>query len=187
VLKPRLGVIVACALLLAAPGTGCAQKKQPLRLVPSVDLARYAGQWYEIARLPNRFQTKCAGEVIANYSLRSDGQVTVLNRCNLANGENTQVEGRARLAGKEMPNSALKVRFAPAWLSFLPQVWGNYQVISLAPDYSHAIVGDPSRTYLWFLSRTPALDEITYAQLVSEAKAQGFNVDLLQRTRQDVR
>jgi apolipoprotein D and lipocalin family protein len=95
----------------------------------------------------------------------------------------TGVEGAARPADKGGTNSRLKVRFAPAFLSFLPFVWGDYQIIELAPDYSYALVGDPSRKYLWLLSRTPRMDEGVYERLTEAARSQGFDVSRLIRTR----
>ena len=180
----RIILIQAFIVILCNVGMTFAGGKRPLRVVPEVDLVRYAGQWYEIARLPNRFQKQCAGEVIANYTLRPDGKITVLNRCRLENGGQIQAEGLARLSAKELPNSMLKVRFAPAFLSFIPHVWGDYQIIALSADYTHAVVGDPGREYLWILSRSPRMDESTFSRLSEEAKAQGFNMSLLQKTRQ---
>lgn len=174
----------ACFVILITAGLIFAEGKPPLTVVPSVDLVRYSGQWYEIARLPNRFQKKCAGEVTANYTLRPDGKITVLNRCRLEDGKEIKAEGMARLGAKGQPNSMLKVRFAPAFLSFIPQVWGDYQIIALSADYTHAVVGDPGREYLWILSRSPRMDEATFNRLMEEARAQGFNVSLLQKTRQ---
>ena len=78
----------------------------------------------------------------------------------------------------------LRVRFAPAFLSFIPQVWGDYEIIALAPDYSYALVGDAERNYLWILSRTPELGDSAYNELVEEAKTQGFDVSRLEKTRQ---
>ena len=173
-----LATLSAIVLARAAPG------KRPLRVVPEVDLARYAGQWYEIARFPNRFQNRCAGEVTATYTLQPGGNISVLNRCRLGNGEPIQATGVARVARKGHSNSILKVRFAPAFLSFIPQVWGDYQIIALSPDYTYALVGDPAREYLWILSRSPQMDDATYNQLVEEARAQDFDVKRLQKTRQ---
>jgi apolipoprotein D and lipocalin family protein len=153
-----------------------------LQVVPDVDLVRYAGLWHEVARLPNRFQEKCAGNVTAHYTLRPDGKITVRNRCRIENGTFIEATGVARRARKEGPNSILKVRFAPAVLSFLPQVWGDYQIMALSADYQHAVIGAPNRKYLWILSRSPEVDASTYHELVQEARRQGFNVDLLQRT-----
>ena len=177
-------LIAGCLATLSAIGLAHAQGKRPLRVVPEVDLARYAGQWYEIARFPNRFQKRCAGEVTAQYTLQPSGKISVLNRCRLENAGQIQAEGVARVVGKGQPNSILKVRFAPAFLSFIPQVWGDYQIIALSPDYTHALVGAPNLEYLWILSRSTQMDDATYNRLVEEARAQGFDVSRLQKTRQ---
>ena len=169
-MNKRMIVIAGCLATLSAIGLVYAEGKRPLRVVPEVDLARYAGQWYEIARFPNRFQKRCAGEVTAQYTLQPSGKISVLNRCRLENGGQIQAEGVARVAGKGQPKSILKVRFAPAFLSFIPQVWGDYQIIALSPDYTYALVGDPAREYLWILSRSPQMDDATYNQLVDEKR-----------------
>jgi apolipoprotein D and lipocalin family protein len=145
-------------------------------VVPEVDLARYSGIWHEVARLSNRFQEKCVANVTANYTLRADGKIDVVNRCRTDDGQ-IEARGLARVVGKGQPNSVLKVRFAPAFLSFLPQVWGDYQVRALAPDYSYAVVGSPDFRYLWILSRTPDMDSSTYDRLVEQMRAQGYAVD----------
>ena len=171
------GGLLALFVVLVARAEG--KQKEPLRVVGSVDLARYQGRWYEVARLPNRFEEKCAGDVTAEYTLRADGRVGVVNSCRRKTGETTAAEGVARLADRRGPNSRLKVRFAPSFLSFLPFVWGDYQIIELAPDYSHAVVGSPDRKYLWILSRNPRMDEATYLRLVEAAGSQGFDVSRL--------
>ena len=143
----------ALALVLATTlQTAAAQTQSPVRTVPFVDLDRYAGGWFEIARFPNRFQHECVGDVRATYARRPDGRIDVVNRCRTAGGE-TEARGVARIVD-EQAFARLKVRFAPAWLSFLP-VWGDYWIIGLAPDYSWAVVGNPARDYLWILARTP--------------------------------
>ncbi len=151
------------------PGRG------PVKPVAHVDIPRYAGRWYEVARFPNRFQAKCVGETTAEYSLLPDGQIRVLNSCRVADGSRSQAEGRARLAEPGGRTSTLKVRFAPGWLSFLPFVWGDYWILDLTDDYRAALVGTPDRKYLWILARTPLLDEATYQRMVSAAAAQGFD------------
>ena len=171
-------------LLLAALVVKAGKKEhEPLRVVPSVDLARYAGRWYEVARLPNRFQEKCAGDVTADYTLVKADRIKVVNRCRKADGATTEAEGLARLKDRKGTNSRLKVRFAPSFFSLLPFVWGDYQIIEIAPDYSYALVGDPSRKYLWLLSRTTRMDEETYSRLVESARAEGFDVSRLIRTK----
>jgi apolipoprotein D and lipocalin family protein len=160
-----------------------ADRQRPLSVAPSVELARYAGAWYEIARLPNRFQRQCAGDVTATYALLPEGQLQVINACRTASGGVLRVEGRARVVDASGPNTKLEVRFVPAWLGWLPFVWGDYWIIDLAPDYRHALVGAPSREYLWILARSPEMDAATYEQLTLRAAAQGFEVGHLVRTR----
>ncbi len=154
----------------------------PLHVVDDVDLEKYAGTWYEIARLPNRFQEKCVGDVSATYSLIDKGQIEVVNRCRLETGEFTETVGRARRAGKNEPVSKLKVRFAPRILSWLPFVWGNYWIIDLDPGYRYAVVGDPSRKYLWILSREPEIDETTFEQILGRIKQQQYDITKLIKT-----
>lgn len=171
---------IALASLAVLP---LAAAPPPLRVVPDVDLSRYSGTWYEIARLPNRFQEKCAGEVVASYATRPDGRITVTNRCRTTSGETTVATGLARRVDGQPP-SVLQVRFAPAFLSFLPAVWGDYQIIALGTDYDYAVVGTPDRDYLWVLSRTPQMDQTLFRRLLEDAKGQGFDVAKVVETRQ---
>lgn len=174
----------AVLFLLSASAIVRANKADsPLTVVPSVDLSRYSGLWYEIARLPNRFEKKCVGDVTADYTVLSGNRLRVVNRCRKTNGQITEARGVARLADKRGPNSRLKVRFAPSFLSFLPFVWGDYQVLALAPDYSYALVGEPGRKYLWVLSRRSQMDEAIYRKLAELAGSQGFEVSRLVRTK----
>ncbi len=148
----------------------------PLQTVENLDLARYQGRWYEIARLENRFQKACAGDVRVSYSLLDDGRMEVVNQCSEADGALRSAEGMARKAEEGGPASRLQVRFAPAWLSFLPMVWGDYHVIDLAEDYSWAVVGHPERTYFWILSRKPTLDRDVVDGIVKRAQDQGYDL-----------
>lgn len=146
----------------------------PLRVAPDVDLQRYSGRWYEVARLPNRFENKCAGDISATYAPRPDGRITVTNRCRKTDGSINEASGVARRV-KDQPSSVLQVRFAPAYLSFLPMVWGDYNIIELGPAYDYAVVGSHDRKYLWVLSRTPGIDRALYRSLLDRAKGQGFD------------
>ncbi len=175
-----LGLILGTAYSVAGDDSA----KRPLDVVPSVDLNRYAGTWYEIARLPNSFQKKCTGGVTANYALLDDGTVNVVNRCRKENGEMTEAEGKARRKSEDEPNSKLEVRFAPAWLSFLPFVWGDYWIIDLAEDYSYAVIGEPSREYLWILSRTPKIDDTIYEKILERIREKGYDTASLVKTKQ---
>jgi apolipoprotein D and lipocalin family protein len=169
------------ALSMTLPA-GQDSSRGPVRPVPAVDLARYAGRWHEIARFPNRFQAKCAGETTAEYALLPGGQIRVVNTCRRSDGTEMHAEGRARLARAGGPASVLKVRFAPRFLSFLPFVWGDYWVLDLTDDYRAVLVGSPNRAYLWILARTPELDAPTYDRMVVSAAAQGFDVSRLVRS-----
>ncbi len=179
-------LLFASILLVAAAPRGHKQDKsnRPLEPVPAVDLNRYAGTWYEIARLSNKFQKQCIGDVTATYTLLDDGQIKVVNRCRKEDGTFTEAEGRARRASNEGPNTRLKVRFAPAFLSFLWFVWGDYWIIDLAPDYSYAIIGEPARKYLWILCRTPQMADTTYKHLLGRVKDQGYDPSALIKTTQ---
>lgn len=173
------------AALSAVGGVPAAtQAPQPLRLVENVDLSRYAGTWYEIARFPNEFQRDCAADVTATYTLQPDGDVTVVNRCRKADGTWNEAEGVARRAAEAASNAALEVRFAPAILSILPNVWGDYRIIGLDPEYRWAVVGEPKREFLWILSRTPRLATDDYTRAVAVAKTNQFDVAKLQKTPQ---
>src|SRR5579871_4531427 len=154
-----------------------------VRSVPHVDLERYAGTWHEIARFPNRFQAKCSSETMARYELLPSGDLRVVNTCRRTDGRTVGVEGRARVAERDGPNSRLKVRFAPAFLSFLPIVLGDYWVLDLTDDYSAALVGTPNHAYLWVLARTVELDESVYQRLVATAANQGFDISRLVKTK----
>ncbi len=169
-------VVLAAAAALHATAAA-AQTAVPPHTVPFVDLDRYAGDWFEIARLSNRFQRQCIGDVRASYARRADGRLDVVNQCRTDDGR-IQARGIARVVD-DRTFARLKVRFAPAWLAFLPFVWGDYWIIGLAEDYSWAVVGSPDREYLWILARTPRLDEERAAAALGVARANGFDVERL--------
>jgi apolipoprotein D and lipocalin family protein len=172
------------ALAVGTAATAFAREAAPLTTVGSVDAARYAGRWYEIANYPNRFQRMCAGNTTAEYTLRDDGTLKVINRCSTATGV-SEVEGVARRVGDV--TDKLEVSFLPAFLRWLPIGWGNYWVIGLAPDYRYAVVGEPSREYLWILSRTPALAEQDRKAIDELLRTQGYEPAKLVATPQGAR
>jgi apolipoprotein D and lipocalin family protein len=151
--------------------------------IAALDVPRYMGTWYELAKFPNRFQAKCTSQTRAHYLTQADGSVQVRNSCVTADGSAIEALGVAQQVGA--PTSPkLLVRFAPAWLSWLPMVWGDYWVIELDANYQLAAVSDAKRDYLWVLSRTPQVDPKTYEALMTRLKAQHFDVQKLERTRQ---
>lgn len=154
----------------------------PVATIASLDVPRYMGTWYEIAKFPNWFQRKCIANTRAQYLAQADGSVQVLNSCSTA--DNTiDALGLAKQVGSTT-SPKLQVRFAPAWLSWLPQVWGDYWVIDLDADYQLAAVSDAKREYLWVLSRTPQVNAKAYDALLNRLTAQHFDVQKLELTPQ---
>ena len=151
---------------------GCSRK--PLETVQRVDLNRYAGTWYEIARLPTRFQKGCAC-TNAEYTALDERKIRVVNRC-VKKGKWDEARGKAFVRDKET-NAKLAVQFQ--W-----PFRGKYWILDLADDYSHALVGHPNRNYLWILSRTKTMDETQINQLVAKAKDMGFPTGQLLMTNQ---
>ena len=155
----------------------------PLESVPSLDVARYMGRWYEIAKYPNRFQKQCTGDTTATYEVLPDATVRVVNRCRTENNEFDEADGIARQIGGA-DSAKLEVRFAPGWLGFVPFVWGDYWVVDLDPDYQLAAVSEPDRDYLWILSRTPKVETAKRAELLDRLAAMGFDTARLEATPQ---
>jgi apolipoprotein D and lipocalin family protein len=155
----------------------------PLQPIQSLNLPRYMGTWYEVAKFPNRFQSHCQSDTQANYRVLPEGGVEVINRCRKADGVLDQAVGLARRVGPQ-DSATLTVRFAPEWLSFLPMVWGNYWVIDLDDDYTLAAVSEPKREYLWVLSRTPQVDAKRWNALMHRLEALGLSIGKLERTPQ---
>lgn len=179
-MRRRFSLPLALSLLATAAAAGCAvPPRDAPRTVASVDLARYAGVWHEVARFPNRFEDGpgllCA-DVTATYTPRPDGRIGVVNRCRNAAENNAErsVEGRA-YAVEGSGGARLRVSF------FWP-FYGDYWVIALAPDYRWALVGDPRREYLWLLSRTPDIAPADRAAAVEAARREGFDVGRLRTT-----
>ncbi|MEX0298132.1 MAG: lipocalin family protein [Kordiimonas sp.] len=140
-----------------------------------MDLNRYVGKWYEIARLEQKFQKGCVNST-AEYSLRPDGDIRVVNRCELpAKNKSKEAIGRAWVTDKDT-NSKLRVQFFLSGLK-LPFLSGRYWIYDLAEDYSYVMVGDPSKRYFWLLSRTPTMNEALLTKLTKKAADIGFDTD----------
>lgn len=164
--------------------TGCAgiESQQPLSTVPSVNLARYAGTWYEIARLPMWFQRHCIDSK-AVYSILENNKVHVHNECMTDSGTLDQVDGVATVV-EPTTNARLAVVFDNFFARLVgPSREGNYWIIDLDRDYQVAMVGTPDRRYLWILSRTPNLDMTTYQGLMTKAQNLDFPVSKLIKTK----
>ncbi len=181
-MKTSIAMLMSlCALLV----TGCAgiEARPPLQTVASVDLARYAGTWYEMARLPMWFQRHCIDSK-AIYTIRPDGKIGVHNECVTDAGGLDQVDGIATVVDTKT-NAKLAVTFDNFFARLVgPSRDGNYWILDLDPDYRTALVGTQDRRYLWILSRSPHLDEAAYQRLVGNAQQLGFPVlDLIRAKR----
>jgi apolipoprotein D and lipocalin family protein len=164
-----LGLLAACT-----PTTTARLRLPELKTVPRVELPRYLGTWHEIARFPQRFQRGCTAST-ATYSLRGDGDIDVVNRCrmNSPSGPEKIARGRARVVDKAT-NAKLEV-------SFFRPFWGDYWIIDLGANYEFAVVGHPSRDYLWILARKPQLEPSVYNAIVARLAAQGYEPQRLLR------
>lgn len=140
-----------------------------------IDLKQYLGRWYEIARYEQRFERGCEG-VTADYSLRADGKIDVLNRCRKSTGKIDEARGIAKVVDP-VSNARLKV-------SFFGPFYGDYWVLDHADDYSWSIVGEPSGRYLWILTREAKPSAEATEQLIGRARALGYNTTMLNHTKQ---
>ena len=159
----------------------CAAESQ-VKSISEFEVSRYMGTWYEIAKLPNWFQRKCVQGTQAQYKILGSTQIEVNNKCITSSGGEIQATGLARPNGSGRP-AQLEVRFAPEWTAWLPMVWGAYWVLDLDADYQLAAVGDPSRSYLWILSRTPVVSAERYDAVLKRLKLMGFDITKLEKTR----
>ena len=168
----KLLTAVLSLLLVCLPAYGQSNiqtSDAPVRTIPSLDVPKYLGTWYEIAKFPNWFQRKCVSNTKAVYSLKPDGNLKVLNSCKNTDGDISEAEGTARQIGPQ-DSPKLEVRFAPVWL--------------LDPQYQVAAISDPRREYLWILSRTPQIDQKVYDNLLQRLQAQQFDLRKLELTPQ---
>ena len=162
--------LASCATVFDRHPVGNQSVPEPAK---AVDLERYVGRWYEIARYEQGFQKGCEG-VTADYSLRSDGSIDVVNRCRKAGGKLSIARGRAKIVDPTT-NAKLKV-------SFFGPFYGDYWILDHADDYSWAIVGEGSGRYLWILARRPSPSETIIANLIGRTQAMGYDTSMLRRT-----
>jgi len=181
------GTAVALGLLTASfAAQGSAGR--PLESLPSINVPDYLGTWYQVAWFPNQFQRQCVSDTQATYRDLPDGKLEVLNRCTVADGQTEEILGVARPARPSTPGAdpdllapaQLEVSFLPVWLRWLPLGWARYWVIQLAPDGRYAVVSEPTREYLWVLSRTVRLAPADLSAIRSRLAEQGFDVSRLQ-------
>jgi apolipoprotein D and lipocalin family protein len=176
-------VVRALLVLMLLTSTAACQGPQPepapLATVPAVDLDRYTGRWYEIAKIPNRFQRQCVSDTSANYARNADGTIAVVNRCRTTDGRFDEAHAIARVADPRT-NAKLQVSFF-SLLGWRP-IWGDYWVLALGPDYEYAVVGEPGRQYGWILARTPTLPAVTREAINNQLRARGYDPALFENS-----
>jgi apolipoprotein D and lipocalin family protein len=166
--------------LLLSYFVGCACLHGEVKTMESVDLSRYLGKWYEIALLPNQFEKKCIEGAIAEYSFLNDGLIKVINSCKTRKGE-SKATGVAWVVDHET-NAKLKVSFVPL-ACYFQWFGGDYWILYVDPDYQFAVVGDPSRNYLWLLARNPSVSEEVYHKFLTVASENAFDTKKIVRVR----
>lgn len=175
-MRTRLTGLAAVLFILPA---GCFLfPTEPLETVSFVDVERYTGTWYEIASYPAPFQRGCTGTT-ATYTLRDDGKIEVFNKCysGSLDGPEETITGTARVADPET-----KARLKVSFFAFFE---ADYYIIDLdTEDYQWAVVGEPTRSFLWILSRTPQMDEEVYNDILSRLPEKGYDPARLNMTPQ---
>ena len=179
-MKKWILAICAASLLFAATfAHGQDTKTGELKTVSFVDLKRYAGTWYEIARYPAKLKKQCVGNTTATYNFRPDGaQLEVVSKCLTKDGKTEDATGTAKIVDRQT-NAKLEGSFA--WFSSVP-----YWVIDLDENYQYAVVGSPERKYLWILSRTPEMKDATYQKILRKIETAGYNPAKLEKTPQNL-
>jgi len=162
------------------PTTAGTTAPVPLSALPELQLQPYLGTWYQVALFPNRFQRQCVSDTTATYRLKDNGRLEVRNRCRQADGSLDEAVGEARTVrpveqGVVRP-AQLRVSFLPSWLRWLPVGEGDYWVIQRPDDGRYAVISEPTRRYLWVLSRTPRLSPDDESAIRSRLQAQGFDL-----------
>ncbi len=148
-----------------------------LQTVSAVDIKRYMGTWFEIARTPNMYQKNCVGEVKATYTLLANNQVGGLNVCRKANGELYKISTIGQI--QDTTNSKISFKITSSWLRFIPMIRADYWIIDLADDYSYAAIATPDAKNLWIVARQPTLAESSYQQIVQRVAKLGLKTEQL--------
>lgn len=179
---PRLLATAAISLsALQTPAASEATTPAPIAALASLNIPAYMGTWYQVAWFPNRFQKQCVSDTAATYRrLPGVEGVEVINSCRLEDGSLDSVVGLARPAGSEVRGdqlepAKLEVSFLPRLLRWIP-AWGAYWVMQRADDGRYVVIGEPSRQYLWVLSRTPRLAPADETAIRSQLAQQGYDL-----------
>jgi apolipoprotein D and lipocalin family protein len=168
-------VWVVIAVATAAP---------PVRSVEQLDMQRFAGTWYEVARLPNRLQARCASDASATYWPVDDHSLKVVRRCRETSDRWNVSVGHAVAQEGDATGARFRLSHLPAWLQWWPGARDDHWVVMLDDDYRYAVVSDPGRRTLWILSRAPLLDPTAYDTILTRLRERKYPVDRLVATPQ---
>ncbi|MED6146463.1 hypothetical protein PIB30_034575 [Stylosanthes scabra] len=172
-------LLLVASLLLTMVATSNADTT----VVKNLDIKRYMGRWYQIASFPTLFQPKNAVDTRATYTLNDNGTVNVLNE-DWVDGKRSFIQGIAYKADPNSDEAKLKVKFyIPPSFPLFPVI-GDYWVLYIDQDYQNAVIGGPTKLFLWILSRKSHIDDATYNKLVETAKQEGYDVAKLLKTPQ---
>jgi apolipoprotein D and lipocalin family protein len=176
-------ISLAGILIIFLSACGSSQNKDLPQLVTvkQVDLKKYVGKWFEIAKIPNSFQDQCAYGTTAEYKIDGDGDIIVINSCYEKDGNPDVAEGLAKVVDRKT-NAKLEVSFV-SFLGIRP-FWGDYWIIGLDENYEWAVIGTPGRKYGWILSRTPSLPDETMQQIFGILKSQNYNPEDFEMSKQ---
>ena len=180
----KLGGLAAVGAWVAWAALSVATAAPPVRSVEQLDMQRYSGMWYELARLPNSLQANCVADVTATYRLLDDGSLQVIQRCREAGQGFSVAAGRAVTTDGDPSGARLKLSFLPTWLQWLPTSHDEHWIVMIDDDYRYAVVSQPSRERLWILARTPTLDPVTFDSIIARLRAQKYPVGRLVPTPQ---
>ena len=180
-IRNAMHTLVTLLVISTAACQGPQPESTPLVTVPAVDLDRYTGRWYEIAKIPNRFQRQCVSDTSANYARNADGTIAVVNHCRTTDGRFDEAHAIARVADSGT-NAKLQVSFF-SLLGWRP-IWGDYWVLALGPDYEYAVVGEPGRQYGWILARTPTLPAATREAIDHQLRVHSYDPALFENSPQ---
>lgn len=181
-MKKKIIFITNLALLLTACSSPQEKNLPQMVTVKQVDLKKYIGLWYEVAKIPNSFQDHCVYGTTAEYKIDDDGDIIVTNSCYDDEGKIDVAEGLAKVVDKNT-NAKLEVSFFSI-LGIRP-FWGDYWIIGLDDNYQWAVIGTPNRKYGWVLSRTPSLPDSTMENIFKLLKSQYYNPDNFELSRQN--
>lgn len=175
--------MIRSLLFLLILHTSLNAQQNIIKTVDSVDIKKYTGLWYEISKIPNRFQDQCEKNATAEYRIDEDGDIVVTNSCIDYEDKLDVAEGVAKVVDKQS-NAKLEVSFVSilGWNIF----WGDYWILGLEKDYKYAVIGTPSRKYGWILSRTPQLEQQDLDECYKILEDNGYNLNKFELSTQDI-